>query len=76
MSKRKTKHDQNLRAITAQLLTLGVILLIIACVLLGWDISNHVVHVRQQTDKTAVNIKVSTSCVSSPPAWPVVTGNG
>ena len=76
MSKRKREHDQNLRAIKAQMLVVGLILLVIACVLLGLDLSEHWGPVRGYSEKTNVNIKVSTSCVSNQPTWPVVTGNG
>ena len=76
MSKSKRKRDQNLQAIKAQMLVVGLVLLIVACVLLGLDLSEHLGPAHGHSDKTNVNIKVSTSCVSSQPSWPVVTGNG
>ena len=72
----KRHDDRNLRSMMAQLLTLGVILLIIACVLLGWDISEHVGHATRHGKDTNVNVNVSTKCVDTQPSWPVVTGNG
>ena len=76
MSKSKRKHDQNLQAIKAQMLVVGLIVLVIACILLGLDLSEHLGPAHNHSDKTNVNIKVSTSCVSNQPTWPVVTGNG
>jgi len=72
----RIEHDRNLRAIKAQMLVVGLIVQVIACVLLGWDVSSRVGHDNRHAEKTNVNIKVSTSCVSNQPTWPVVTGNG
>jgi hypothetical protein len=76
VKKDKHEHDRNLRAIKAQMLTVGLILIVIASVLLGWDVSLRVGHEQTHYEKPNVNIKVSTSCVDNKATWPIVTGNG
>lgn len=79
MKRDRHEHDRNVRAMQVQLLTVGVILLVIASILLGLDLSEHLGHSQHHGDKTNVNIKVSTSCVSTQPTqppWPIVNGNG
>ena len=77
MKESKREHDRNLRAIQAQLLVVGVILLVIASVLLGLDLAQHLGPGHGSNSKTDVNITVNSTCVTnSKPPWSPIAGNG
>ena len=71
------EHDRNVRSAQVQLLVVGVILLVIACVLLGMYVSDHWTHQANHTRNPSVNVRVSQSCVvNNPPGIPIVNGKG